>query len=246
MSDQRPPGADWNEAYPNFRFPPKFPSVYPLVSKVIEPHSMAAGKFLGSRPHGVTVHYTADMNLSRVIASLRGRTLGYHLLIDRDGKVIQTSYLDSKVNHAGPSKWHDESCNKWHAAIAIMSWGEVKKEGGKIYSAWNGAKLEDKDVDGQDIVERPSNVKGVKAFWQAATKAQEETLLQMLRWFMTQGIDPRKICGHDEAAIPPGRKIDPGGVLSMTMPELRNRLCAEVGINPDLPPRPARLSIEPK
>lgn len=216
--------------YPDEPMPRKFPTVYPLVASIIDPTAMAAGQFIGSRPQGVTVHYSADRDLKRTIKSLQDRHLGYHLIIDRDGKVYQTCYLDRRVSHAGPSEWRKLGCNRWHAAVCLISWGEVKKKSGKIYSAWNGAELIDEDIDGKDIARRPANVGGALANWDAATDAQEGRLLEVLRWFIACKVDPRNICGHDEAAIPPGRKIDPGGVLSFSMEDIRNALCDEAGV----------------
>lgn len=211
----------------------KFPPLYPLVASIVEPHAAATGQFIGSRPQGVTVHYTADRDLKRSLKSLADRKLGYHLIIDRDGKITQTCYMDRRTNHAGPSEWRKLSCNRWHIAVALVSWGEVQKKQGRIYAAWNGALLEDKDIDGSDVARRPANVGGALANWDAATKAQESRLVEILSWAVAMGVDPRNICGHDEAAIPPGRKVDPGGVLSFSMDTLRRSLCEHVGIEPE-------------
>lgn len=192
--------------------PGKFPVLYPTVASVIEPHAMAAGQFIGSRPQGVTVHYAADVDLKRVIDALRKRNLGYHLIIDRDGKVHQTCYLDRKVNHAGPSEWLDQSCNRWHAAVCLLSWGQLRKD----RKAWNGASI----PEGEQV-KRAENVSKRMAWWHAATSAQERSLVEVLRWFVAMGLDPRRICGHDEAAQPPGRKVDPGGVIRWSMDGLR-------------------------
>ncbi len=196
----------------------KIPTVYPFVNKVIDPHVPAIGKFANGMPTGVSIHYSADRDLNRTIRTLKARNLGYHLIIDRDGTIVQTCYLDSRCSHAGPSIWNGLSCNRYHVAICVLSWGEVKKKP-EGFLAWNSAQ-----VPAKDVVYRPFNIGGSKGYWDAATDAQEKSLIDVLRWFLMQGISYSAICGHDEAASPPGRKIDPGGVIRWNMDELRAML----------------------
>ena len=194
----------------------KFPTIYPTVAKIIEPHTRHTGTFIGCRPMGVTVHYTADRNMDRARASDEARDLGYHLVIDRDGKIYQTAYLDRTVNHAGPSMWQEMNCNKYFAAVAVVAWGELKD--GK---SWAGTS----DVT---PVKRPYNCATKMSMWDDTTQEQQTALLQVLRWFIACGIDPKNICGHDEAAIPPGRKVDPGGSIPWTMKDLRQMLAGNL------------------
>ncbi len=63
------------------------------------------------------------------------------------------------------------------------------------------------------------------------TAAQEESIIKTLLWYKwadpTDRFSFDKVLGHDEAceqAGQPGRKNDPGGALSMTMPEFRELL----------------------
>lgn len=210
-----------------------FPILYPAVSKILEPTSLAVAQFVGSRPQGVLVHYTADRDSARARRTLVERQLGYHLVIERCGAVTQLCYLDRRVDHAGPSLWRGLSCNRWFAAVALVSWGELSEVG----RAWNGAQ-----VAPAETAVRPYNIGARRGRWDIATPEQEASLVAFLRWAVGLGVDPRNVAGHDEAAIPPGRKVDPGGVLSMEMHQLREVLCAERGIEPDITaegPRPA-------
>jgi N-acetyl-anhydromuramyl-L-alanine amidase AmpD len=208
-----------NYFYPDYKPPRKMPRVYPHASSVIEPHGMAVGSFVGSQPSGITVHYSADRDVGRVIQSLKDHHLGYHLLIDRDGKIIQLCYLDKKVSHAGKATWLEKSCNSWHLAVCLISWGWLESD----YTSWAGV-----PVDPTETAHRVGNLnKKKKLIWDAATDIQQEKLFEIMRWFISYGMDPRAICGHDEAAVPAGRKADPGGVLLWTMEQIRTILCAE-------------------
>jgi len=178
---------------------------------------MSAGA-MGGAPVGVTIHDLASRDVEASIKYLYGSGLGYHAIISRGGEFIQTCYFSHKVNHAGASTWRGNSPNRTHISIALASWGEVTESSGGFMS-W--AK---KDVPAADVKERAGNLDRIDRHWDAATEEQEAALMAFLYWAIENGIAPKNICGHDEAAIPFGRKNDPGGVLSMTMPELRSRL----------------------
>jgi len=161
---------------------------------------------------GCTIHYTADRDVQRTIRSLMERKCGYHLIIDRDGAVHQLAYLSHKVSHAGVAAWNGVSPNMHHLAISVASWGRLNKDG----QDWRGRqvpagewKLGKEKRDG----------------WDKATPAQEATLLKVCRWMIENfHLAPGSFCGHDECAIPKGRKTDPGEMFSFTMSELREKL----------------------
>lgn len=164
------------------------------------------GKFQ-DLPVGITIHYTADNDLTRSINSLRAINLGYHILIDKDGSCYQGAPFTDRVYHAGKATWLGYKPNSSHVALSLVSWGKLSH--GK---SWRGDKIPE-----QEIAERQGGQ------WHKATDAQEKSLFDILKWFIDQGIDPRHICGHDECALPPGRKVDPGGILKMSMHEVRKQ-----------------------
>jgi N-acetyl-anhydromuramyl-L-alanine amidase AmpD len=168
---------------------------------------------------GITIHYTGDVGIQRIYQSLISEGLGYHLVIAKSGEVIQLTFLDLRVYHAGKALWKGHSPNRTHVAIAIESYGELKRERGAVYRAWNDA-----FVAKENVAIRPSNFDSTQSPWDAATAKQEASLAAALHWFASYGILPKNVCGHDECAIPFGRKVDPGGVLSMSMPELRKSI----------------------
>lgn len=189
-----------------FRKPPmpKLPDYYPMVKLILKPEESHAGPFK-SPPAGVTVHYTASRSVEGTHQSLLEQGLNYHFMIDRDGKVVQTAKLSNRVHHAGAAVWRGVSPNRLHISIALLSWGRLRD--GKT---WTGKKLPDEDI-------RTVNNIG----WDKATPAQEEKLIELCRWLVAYGIPAVSICGHDECAIPAGRKIDPGNILSFSMDKLR-------------------------
>lgn len=196
-----------------------FPNVYPGAGSLLHLGALASGKMM-NLPLGVTVHYLAERDPDKAISSLMRNKLGYHGIIDREGVFIQTSGFDNVVNHAGVAKWNYISPNKRHLAIALSSWGQLTKvHGNDQYVSWAGS-----TVPLVDVVLRRGNIDSALHYWDKATDRQEDTLRKFLEWAVSQGIRACDICGHDECAIPQGRKNDPGGVLSMMMSELRSTL----------------------
>lgn len=191
----------------------RFPDVYPWADQVHTAVFHSEGPFTVG-PRGVTIHYTADPKLDRCVRVLVERRLGYHLLIDRAGKVLQHAGLRQRLWHAGRAHWKGLSPNQDHVAIAFLGWGELERRGADVV-AWNGDV-----VPAADVVERRGSI------WEAATAAQEVSLRAVCAWLVKQGIRPENICGHDECALPAGRKVDPGGSLSFTMAALRSELGA--------------------
>lgn len=190
------------------------PRLYdPIVSR-LQPR-MESGNFGPHGPQGITVHYTADRQVQRVCDALTARALGYHLIIDNFGAVYQFVPFDRRVSHAGKALWNDLSPNRAHLAVAVTSWGYLTDD----LKAWNG-----EAVVSSDAAHRPGNLSTHMRWWDKATPAQERALLAFMHWAMDHGIAPQDICGHDECALPRGRKEDPGGVLSQPMSKIRKLL----------------------
>jgi N-acetyl-anhydromuramyl-L-alanine amidase AmpD len=193
------------------------PPIYPMVSKILYPDSMTVGPLV---PIGVTVHYTADRDPERAAIYLRRKGFGYHLLVDRNGSVIQLAYCNKRVNHAGKAAWNGSSPNRFHIAVAVLSWGELSPEG----MTWAGNRLPAAEVAVRN------DLFGRERSWDACTPEQELSLYKILTWAVALGVKPSNICGHDECALPRGRKLDPGGVLLLTMKEIRaamEKLCGK-------------------
>jgi N-acetylmuramoyl-L-alanine amidase len=192
------------------------PKLFPLVQQIITPTLYSRASFGPGGPSGVTVHYTADASVEDAIKSFAANGYAYHLVIDRDGKVTQTAYMDRGTWHAGKAVWNGKSPNRAHIAVAVASWGKLEPDGQGGWQSW--AKT---PIDPAEVAQRPDNLDGTLAFWHACTAQQEAALLEVLRWAVAGGISPADMCDHSECALPRGRKEDVGGALSMTMAQLR-------------------------
>lgn len=204
----------------------KFPIMYDRITQVLQLDALARGPLHSEKPLGITVHYTADRDLQSTFDALKTAgsdySLGYHVVIDRNGCVTQLARFDRMVYHAGKALWLGESPNRTHIAVALLSYGELKKDIHGNFTSWSGVPIDPHQAD-----RRKNNVNEDYSWWDVATPAQETSLKMFLLWCVAHGINPESICGHDECAIPKGRKVDPGGVLSTTMQGLRDWLAEQ-------------------
>jgi N-acetylmuramoyl-L-alanine amidase len=193
------------------------PTIYDHVTNIVSLDKTAKDPFPDGSPLGVTVHYTGGPKVVSAIRTLIAADLGYHLLIDRDGAVFQMTSFNRKCWHAGKAVWLGRSPNHHHVSVSLSSWGYLDQN----LKTYTGQKL---SIDESSY--RPDNVTGRMYYWHKATDKQIVALRSFLYWTVQHGIDPDAVCGHDEACLPKGRKLDPGGVLPFHMSELRDELRA--------------------
>jgi hypothetical protein len=139
-----------------------FPRIFPGVKLSHLDAVAVQDEFQVGCPKGVTIHYTASRNLGSTVKELANKSLGYHLIIDRDGTIYQCAYFSHKVNHAGKAIWNELSPNRTHIAVSLISWGLLKEMAPGAYESWSG-----KLVATTDCVKRKGN------WWDCATKEQE-------------------------------------------------------------------------
>lgn len=175
-------------------------------------YNTPSGKF-----KGLTVHYavsgnTADSAIG-VIKYLASQGFGC-MAMDKDGKIYIPENFDvlkSWGYHSGVSKWKGiSSVSDKFAGMEICCWGLNSKVG-----------------PFRTVTTKEGYV--VAGKYQQYTEAQENSLINFCLWAKTVNpeFDFDYVAGHDELRKEAGKlgdKQDPGGSLSMTMPELRKLL----------------------
>jgi len=182
------------------------------------------GTYRRGFPEGAIVHHTAGASLAGDHSALAAGPYPC-LIIDRDGTVYQPMPLDRWGYHSGT--YHHQT----HVGIEICGAGLLKKVVGG-YRSWFGRLYQDADVR---IIPASSarNPIPIPGPYHKFTKLQEDSLIQLLLYLKNEAPDIfsfDRVIGHDEACAEVGkygRKNDPGGSLSMTMPELRKFLAEE-------------------
>ncbi len=133
-----------------------------------------------------------------------------HLVIDRDGSVIQCVDFDTAANHAGRSSWRDLSGLNQHAfGIELANWGDLYPYADGWYSE-AGVRIANPFMG----VHKNGNPHGgaQPIGWEPYPEIQFAALVEIVqRLVATYGID--EIVGHDDVA--PTRKWDPGPAFNM-------------------------------
>jgi hypothetical protein len=75
----------------------------------------------------VILHWTASDNLDGTIKTLKNKNYGYHFLILKDGKIIQSAEIDRKLSHAGESYGpQGKFCNNYTIGVSFVTIGKPK------------------------------------------------------------------------------------------------------------------------
>lgn len=190
------------------------------------------GTYKHRHPQGAIVHFTAgrtkgtdkftseDIRKFFIQNSCSDQKFAY-FIIDIWGNVFQQFPLDRWGYHAGPSSWPSfkDGVNAAFVGIEVMCAGKLTKKGSE-YIAWFGEKYSESEVRYSKKTEQIE-----EGYYHKYTEAQEEALEKLLRWLEYNGdgiFHFKNVAGHDE--VSPNRKNDPGGSLSMSMKEFREKL----------------------
>lgn len=166
------------------------------------------------RPKVLVIHYTASgpgSDIAGYFARPAAR-VSAHLVIRRDGTVVQCVPFDVVAWHAGKSKWTSRTgrshsgLNAHSIGIELENWGPLSRAGSGWVS-WTGVPVKaDKVVEARHKFGRPD------CGWELYPAAQVEAAIEAAQAICREyGID--EIVGHDDIA--PGRKSDPGPAWNM-------------------------------
>jgi N-acetylmuramoyl-L-alanine amidase len=162
----------------------------------------------------LVIHYTATGPGSDVpgFFATSASQVSAHLVIRRNGTIIQCVPFDVVGWHAGQSEWVDATGNKHTGlnrnsiGIEIENWGALTKTGSDWIS-WNG-----QPVDASRVIEERHKFGVPDGGWETYTKAQIQSATAVSKLICAHyGIE--EIVGHDDIA--PGRKSDPGPAWNM-------------------------------
>ena len=187
------------------------------------PKSRTRGSYAKGYPLGAIVHFTAGRRSGLKAAMQEQVENGFtYFVIDEHGAIGQNFPLDSWGYHAGQSSWPTltGTVSNDLVGIEIQSAGQLEKSGNH-HQTWFGETIPNDQV--RTIARQTANQQ--PGAYHQFTPAQETALLQLLKWLHQNNpgvFSYDHVLGHDE--VSPTRKNDPGGALSLTMPELRKKL----------------------
>ena len=182
------------------------------------------GQYLtkSGRAKGLVVHYTAGRfrggrkDALGTLNSLAKRGLGC-LVMDANGQIYKAKNQSLKdiAYHAGKSAYLGHTgMSRYCYGLEICNAGKLEAD----FTPWYGGPPIGEE-NRRRIASKRSNQK--EGTYHKFTAAQEKSLLHFILWQLDVNPDFSIdfVIGHDECA--PDRKSDPGGALSMTMPDFR-------------------------
>lgn len=191
------------------------------VEQVKSPHT--SGDF-AKAPKIVVMHYTAGSSARSSANWFKNpkASASAHLVIGRDGTVIQCVSFDKVAWHAGRSRWGGiVGLNRHSIGIELANWGPLVSANGE-WQSHSGARIPDPVM----AVHRNGNPDGSRnpIGWERYPEAQMQVAQEVVRALVEKyGIE--QILGHDDIA--PVRKSDPGPAFNMT--RFRNALLESRG-----------------
>ncbi|MBB4611999.1 N-acetylmuramoyl-L-alanine amidase [Novosphingobium taihuense] len=164
-------------------------------------------------PKIVVIHFTAGgsaASSANWFASKDNTNSSAHVVIDRDGTIIQCVNFGEVAWHAGKSTWRDiVGLNRHSIGIEIANWGALRG-GANGWSNAAGQRIDNVVM----AVHRNGNPDGSRTpiGWEAYPEAQFEATVALVR--ALRAVYPiAEIVGHDDIA--PVRKSDPGPAFDM-------------------------------
>jgi N-acetyl-anhydromuramyl-L-alanine amidase AmpD len=159
--------------------------------------------------HSITAiiyHFTAGPKLEGTVQYFKNnpKQVSAHYVIGTDGRIVQMVALDRVSNHAGQSVLAGkQGVNSFSIGIEIVNWGALQQKGcPHLFCNHYGKKY-----SGQ------SPILARKQYWEPFTNDQYEALIRLTRYILSVTPTITHITGHEDIAIPLGRKNDPGGAF---------------------------------
>jgi N-acetylmuramoyl-L-alanine amidase len=162
----------------------------------------------------LVMHYTAGGSGAGTASYFAGKQAkaSAHLVIDRDGTIIQQVEFDTVAFHAGVSAWKGLSgLNRHSIGIELANWGQLSKSA-TGFKSYTGVNVPPEDV----VFGEHKNFPGKEYPWEAFPSAQFEAAVAAASAICSAyDIPEEDIIGHDDIA--PNRKIDPGPAFAMAL-----------------------------
>jgi N-acetylmuramoyl-L-alanine amidase len=162
------------------------------------------------------IHFTAGMSAASSLEWWRdpeAKGANAHLLIDRDGTVIQCRAFDLTANHAGKSRWRDPNTGTLYDGVNSCGIGiELANAGDNVSGSVAAPKAFGKyPCEAGAIRAEHKNEDAIK-MWEKYPRAQLDACFAAAKALVDRyKLDD--VCGHEDIA--PERKNDPGPAFPM-------------------------------
>jgi len=172
-------------------------------------------------------HYTAGSSCDSSVESLctqkaRG-SASAHLVLARDGRIVQLAPFNVVTWHAGVSCWEGRTgLNRWSIGIEMDNAGRLQRIGEK-FVAWFGKEFPAADV----LLSKHKHGGGVLP-WHIYSEVQLARAAELAQ-LLVNHYGLHDVLGHEDIA--PGRKQDPGPAFPLA-PIARRALRSQASLTP--------------
>jgi N-acetylmuramoyl-L-alanine amidase len=184
-------------------------------------------------PTYLVMHFTAGRSYQSSVDWLQNKhaKASAHLVIGRQGQIVQMVPFNKKAWHAGPSRWKGQTgLNKHSIGIELANAGPLTEQNGQ-WRAWYGA-----IIPPENVIKAPHKLDGIWTGWEIYPEVQIDAAMDAALAIVSK-YDLLEVLGHEE--ISPNRKRDPGPAFPME--SFRAKL---IGRKEDSPDPQEYLTIE--
>ncbi len=155
------------------------------------------------QPEIIVIHETGtSVKKGAAVDYLRrnDRKVSYHVVIERDGSVVQMADFDQRTHHAGRSVYKGRKwCNGFGIGIGLVGPGKLDRNGKSYF----GTKFD-------DAVHAATSAHG-DGWWLPYSDQQLDVLRDVIEAIEQAYGLALPVCGHYQ--VSPGRKVDPSPLL---------------------------------
>lgn len=196
-----------------------FSGIIPFAKELTLKNTMKTqGQYRKGFPEGMIVHFTAGSGNGRDVSEYIASQGYATLVIDEEGQLFQSFNAKYWGYHCGT--YHQET----HIGVEIINGGRLHKNSdGKFYTWF------EKEIPESNVRYFKGGSEQIEGYYQKYTEKQEDTLIKLCHYLYDNGkgvFKMENVIGHDEACCrsPRGKgaKNDPGGSLSLSMPDFRS------------------------
>ena len=163
-----------------------------------------SGQFAKGLPDTVVLHYSGTGTLQAAVNSHLDPDVkaSVHVVIGRNGSIVQMLPLDRIAWHAGVSEYQGrKDLNRYSIGIELENAGRLTKSGDQ-YASWFGRTYSE-----EDVIQAVHKNESEPSYWHRYSEAQIVAVMDVCRLLCrTYGVV--NIVGHDE--VSPETKVDPG------------------------------------
>ena len=173
-------------------------------------------------PDTIIIHYTAGSSVESSVRTLTDPSVeaSAHLVVGREGEVVQLVPFDHIAWHAGRSRYtfpdgsSRSDFNKSSIGIETDNAGALTSSGSDRYSSWFN-----RNYGPEEVIRAAHRNESAPRYWHKYTPSQIESVEAICRLLAAE-YPIRHILGHEEIA--PDRKSDPGPAFPLD--KLRERV----------------------